>query len=43
MAGTPHHTGVPSGSPVFSIEAAGAFRGYAFRSLDAGAKRHGGV
>ena len=32
----PHHTGAPSGSPVFSIAAAGALRGYAFGSLDAG-------
>jgi hypothetical protein len=37
VTGMPHHTnGAPSGSPVFSIAAAGALRGYAFRSLDAG-------
>ncbi len=39
----PHHTGAPSGSPVFSIAAAGALRGYAFRSLDAGEEGHGGI
>ncbi len=39
----PHNTEAPSGSPVFSIAAAGALRGYAFRSLDAGAERHGGI
>jgi len=33
----PHHIKAPSGSPVFSIAAAGALRGKrAFRSLDAG-------
>jgi hypothetical protein len=32
----PHHPKAPSGSPVFRIAAAGALRGYAFRSLDAG-------
>ncbi|MBU3968049.1 MAG: hypothetical protein KKG76_11880 [Euryarchaeota archaeon] len=38
------HTGAPSGSPVFSIAAAGHFAGKcSFRSLDAGAERHGGV
>ncbi len=35
MTGTPHHPKAPSGSPVFSIAAVGALRGYAFRSLDA--------
>ena len=39
----PLHTKAPSGSPVFSIAAAGELRGYAFRSLDAGAEGHGGV
>ncbi|MBU4221211.1 MAG: hypothetical protein KKD46_03550 [Euryarchaeota archaeon] len=36
VTGMPHHTKAPSGSPVFSIAAAGALRGYAFRSLDVG-------
>jgi hypothetical protein len=39
----PHHTKAPSGSPVFRIAAAGALRGYVFRSLDAGEEGHGGV
>ena len=44
-----HHTGAPSGSPVFRIAAADigelcTSRGRrAFRSLDAGAEGHGGV
>jgi len=36
----PRRLSVP---PVFSIAAAGALRGYAFRSLDAGAEMHGGI
>ncbi|MBU3967980.1 MAG: hypothetical protein KKG76_11530 [Euryarchaeota archaeon] len=41
----PHHTGAPSGSPVSGSRLPGnwALRRYAFRSLDAGAERHGGV
>jgi len=38
-----HHPRAPSGSPAFSIAAAGALRGYAFGSLDAGGGGHGGV
>ncbi|MDP3106054.1 MAG: hypothetical protein Q8M95_15785 [Candidatus Methanoperedens sp.] len=36
VTGTQHHIRAPSGSPVFSIAADGALRGYAFRSLEAG-------
>ncbi|MBU4339865.1 MAG: hypothetical protein KKD46_02960 [Euryarchaeota archaeon] len=36
-SGITHHTKAPSGSPVFSIAAAGALAGRrAFRSLDSG-------